>query len=141
MDINVVHLGKLRPDNGRKAQGPSQGTDAPCQKWAWPCRSCSGCRMSWKAVLGLQVQSHRRQWRGGREVLYQPRQVDKELSPGQRLSGAYSAPKGSRESEIRDEEGETERRAWEGQIRDNRRPGERDRSEMTSEPLSEPLTV
>ena len=56
-------------------------------------------------------------------MLYQPRQVEKELSLGQRLSGAYPAPKGSREPEIRDEEGETEKRGWEAQIRDNR-PGE-----------------
>lgn len=73
-------------------------------------------------------------------MLYQPRQVEKELSLGQRLSGAYPAPKGSREPEIRDEEGETERRGWEAQIRDNR-PGERDRSEMTSGPLSESLMI
>lgn len=53
---------------------------------------------------------------------------------------AYPAPKGSREPEIRDEEGETERRGWEAQIRDNR-PGERDRSEMTSGPLSESLMI
>lgn len=61
--------------------------------------------------------------------------MEKELSPGQKLSGVYSAPKGSRETEVRDEEGETERSGWEAQIRGNRRPGERDRSEMTSEPL------